>query len=110
MSLLDGIWLAIRECMPLSTLSNMNISDQRASIIWDGGNAALGFGSDRIRALVSMATDSFHRVIMGKTVFRFLKCFDPILFILAGNKELHKSSKEFEIRPDPTTDFGVSCH
>ena len=33
---------------------------------WDGGKAALGFGPDRIRTLVSMATDSSHMVIMGK--------------------------------------------
>ena len=34
---------------------------------WGGEKAALGFGPDRIRTLVSMATaDSFHRVIMGK--------------------------------------------
>ena len=32
-----------------------------------GGKAALGFGLDRIRTLVSMATGSSHRVIMGKT-------------------------------------------
>ena len=32
-----------------------------------GEKAALGFGPDRIRTLVSMATDSSHRVIMGKT-------------------------------------------
>ena len=31
-----------------------------------GGKAALGFGPDRIGILVSMATDSSHRVIMGK--------------------------------------------
>ena len=31
-----------------------------------GGLTALGFGPDRIRTLVSMATDSSHRVIMGK--------------------------------------------
>ena len=31
-----------------------------------GKDAALGFGPDRIRILVSMATDSSHRVIMGK--------------------------------------------
>ena len=30
------------------------------------GKAALGFGPDRIGTLVSMATDSSHRVIMGK--------------------------------------------
>ena len=31
-----------------------------------GGKAAFGFGPDRIRTLVSMATDSSHRVLMGK--------------------------------------------
>ena len=31
-----------------------------------GGTAAVGFGPDRIGTLVSMATDSSHRVIMGK--------------------------------------------
>ena len=35
---------------------------------WGGGLDALGFGPDRIRTLVSMATDSSHRVIMGKTL------------------------------------------
>ena len=33
---------------------------------WGGGKAALGFGPDRIRTLVSMATDSSPRDIMGK--------------------------------------------
>ena len=33
---------------------------------WGGGKAALGFGPDRIGTLVSMATDSSHKVIMGK--------------------------------------------
>ena len=33
---------------------------------WSGGKAALGFEQDRIVILVSMATDSFHWVIMGK--------------------------------------------
>ena len=35
--------------------------------------------------------------------------FDPILFILAGNEDMHKISDEFEFRPDRTTDYGVSC-
>ena len=35
--------------------------------------------------------------------------FDQILFILAGNEDMHKSLDEFELRPDPTTDYGVSC-
>ena len=33
---------------------------------WVGGNAVLRFGPDRIGTLVLMATDSSHRVIMGK--------------------------------------------
>ena len=33
---------------------------------WGGVKAALGFGPDRIGTLVSIATDSSHRVIMGK--------------------------------------------
>ena len=43
-------------------------------------------------------------LIMGKIVSPpFLGCFDPILFILAGNED------EFKFRPDRTTDYGVSC-
>ena len=61
----------------------------------------------QIRLLVSMATD---RVIMEKTVLAlFLGCFYRILFILAGNDDMHESSEGFEILPDPTTDCGVSC-
>ena len=56
------------------TLSDMNISETRWPIIikfhlkhhWGGGLAALVFGPDQIRTLVSLATDSSHRVIMGK--------------------------------------------
>ena len=59
-----------------STLSNINISVTSRLIVikfhlehyWDGGLTALGFGLDRIRTLVSMAIDSSHRVIMGKTL------------------------------------------
>ena len=55
-------------------LSNMNISEtsQPSKIKFHlehhlgGGLTALGFGLDRIRTLVSMATDSSHKVIMGK--------------------------------------------
>ena len=39
----------------------------------------------------------------------FSTVFDPILFILAGNNDIHKSLHEFEIRPDLTTDNRVSC-
>ena len=61
----------------------------------------------QIRPLVSMATD---RVIMEKTVlplFSRLSLSDP--FILAGNDDMHESSEELEIQPDPTTDCRVSC-
>ena len=56
------------------TLSNMNISATSRPIAtkfylkhhWGGGKAASDFWPDRIGTLVSMATDSSHRVIMGK--------------------------------------------
>ena len=63
----------------------------------------------QIRLLVSMAIDSLG--YSGKNgVVTFFGCFFyPILFILASNDDMHKSSEEFEIRPDLTTDCGVSC-
>ena len=86
--------------MGVSTLLNMNVSDTSRLIAirfylkhhWGRGKAAFGFGTDQIRTLVSMATDSSHRVIIEKTVSsRFLDCFYRILFILAGNDDVHKS-------------------
>ena len=100
------------------TLSNMNISETGGLMAikfymkhyWGGGKAALRFGTDQIRTLVSMAMDSSHRVIMGKGRHHvFSAVFDRIHFILAGNYDIHKSLHEFEIRPDPTTDNRVSC-
>ena len=56
-----------------------------------------------------MATDI---VIMKKKrcchFFSAVFLSDPF-HILAGNDDMHESSDEFEIRPDPTTDCGVSC-
>ena len=41
-----------------------------------GGKASVHFDPDLIRTLVSMATNSSHIVIMGKTASsRFLECF-----------------------------------
>ena len=41
-----------------------------------GGKAAWGFGADQFRTLVSMATDSPHRVIIGKNgVIMFSRMF-----------------------------------
>ena len=34
---------------------------------------------------------------------------DLIFFVLAGNKNMHKSLDEFEFQPDPTTDYRVNC-
>ena len=39
----------------------------------------------------------------------FSAVFHPILFIFAGNDDMHKSSDKFEFRPALTTDCGVSC-
>ena len=83
---------SIRSCVRASvrvfTLSNINISETNGSIATKfylkhhlvGGKAALGFGPDRIRTLVSLATETSHRVIMEKTASPlFLGCFsfDP---------------------------------
>ena len=61
-------------CVCVFTFSNMNISKTRGPIAtkfhlkhhWVEGKDVLGFGPDQIRTLVSMATDSSHRVTMGK--------------------------------------------
>ena len=79
---------SVRPCVCVFTLSNMNISKTNGSIATKfylkhhlGGElAALCFGPDRFRTLVSMATESSHRVIIVKTVSPlFLGCFssDP---------------------------------
>ena len=61
----------------------------------------------QMRPLVSMATD---RVTGGKRCNHiFSNVFDRIHFILAGNDDIYKSLNEFEIRRDPTMDYGVGC-
>ena len=43
---------------------------------------------------------------MGKGCLHFFSAvLDRILFILAGNDNIHKSLDEFEIQPDSTTGF-----
>ena len=82
--LIDGTRAGVRASVRASTLSNMKISETSRPITikfylkhhWGGGKAALGFDEDQIRTLVSMATDSSHRVIIGKRASsRFLGCF-----------------------------------
>ena len=99
-------WASIRPSVRLSTLSNMNISEISWLIVikfhqkhhWAGGLTPLGYGPDRIRALVSMTTDSSHRVIRGKPCDHSNSfIFDWFFFILAGNKDNHKILNGFEI-------------
>ena len=67
-------YTSVKMCVRAFTLLNINISETSGPIAtkfylkhhWGGGKAASGFWSDRIGTLVSMATDSSHRVIMGK--------------------------------------------
>ena len=105
-------------CVRPLTLSNIKISATSLPIgmkfylkhHWGGGKASIGFDPDGVRTLVSMATDSSHRVIMGKRRHHvFSNAFDQILFILAGNNDMHESLDEFEILLDWTKDYGVSC-
>ena len=52
-------------------------------------------------------------VYVAKPVAVELRChatalIDQILYILAGEDDIHKSLHEIEIRPDPITDYRVS--
>ena len=89
----------------------MNISETSGPIAnkfylkhhWVRGKDALGFRPDRIRTLVSMATDSSHRIIMGKRCEHARAfIFDRIFFILTGNEDNHNISDKFEFGPDST--------
>ena len=71
---------------------------------WDGGKAALGFGPDLIKTLVSMATDSSHRVIMEKTVF-FIQSFLNLQVTMTCIGA-QRSSKFSHIRP-PTAELAA---
>ena len=75
---------SVHASLRASILSNMNISETGWPIAikfymthhWGRGKDALGFDADQIRTLVSVATDSSHRVIMAKRASsRFLGCF-----------------------------------
>ena len=61
----------------------------------------------QMRPLVSMAQIGLQWEIRRHHVFS--NVFDRIHFILAGNNDIHKSLNEFEIRRDPTMDYGVGC-
>ena len=60
--------------------------------------AALGFGPDRIRTLVSIRKNG-------------VATFSRLFFIrqVHCNKYINDSSEEMEVRSDSINDFGVSC-
>ena len=96
-------------CVRPLTLSNMDSSATCGPIgikfylkhHWGGGKASVGFDPDRIRTMVSIATDSSHRVIIGKRRHHvFSNVFDRNLFILAGKDDMHESFGR--IRPRTT--------
>ena len=60
--------------------------------------------------MVSMATDSYHRVIMGKS-FKQSSAFVLIgsSSFLKGNQHNYNILDELKFRPDSTKDCGVSC-
>ena len=67
--------VSLKDGSRASVTFNTNISETSWPIAikylnhhWVGGKAAIGLGPAWIRTLVSMATNSFHRVIMAKTV------------------------------------------
>ena len=72
--------LSVCQSVDLSIILNINISETSGPIAtkfylkhhWGGGKAVLGFEQDRIGTLVSLATDSFHRVIMWEILKNLL--------------------------------------
>ena len=54
-----------------------------------------------------MELTALERLKNGRHHF-FSVAIDPILFKLAGNEDMHNILDEFELRPDLTTDYGVS--
>ena len=76
---------------------------------WGRGKAAWVFAADQLRTQASLATDSFHRVIMEKNQRHqvFSNAFYRILFILAGNYDMNENLDDFEIWPNSTTELAA---
>ena len=102
--------------------TNMNISEASGPIAikfylkhhWGGGKAAWGFGADQFRTLVSMATDSSHRVIMWKNgVITFSRMFligsFSYLQVTLICMRAWMSSKFGQIRPRTTELAALEC-
>ena len=101
---------------PSSTLSNLNISEASWPILIKFLLSITGVGESCIRCWGRLDQNSgFHGnrkpplTYNGENdVSTFFGCFYTILFILAGNEDMHKISNEFEFRSDWPTDYGVS--
>ena len=73
MSLYDGSRVGVRPSVhtfkhDISEISRLIVIKFHQKHHWGKGLTPVGFGPDRIRTLVSMATDSSHRFKMGKTL------------------------------------------
>ena len=75
---------------------------------WVGGLIALGFGADCIKIVVSIATDSSHRLTMGKTKKIFSGTTRPRalifgmwqwLMVLFINCAIHAPGVKFGLAP-----------
>ena len=77
-----------------------------ASLGW--GKGCIGFWGRLDKNSGFHGNRNPHWLIFGKTMSPpSLGCFVSILFILAGNEDMHKISDKFEFLPDRTTDYGV---
>ena len=56
-----------------------------------------------------MATVSSHRVTVGKTASSNSRMFLFGTFLILARNDMHEFLDEFEICPDSTMDYGVSC-
>ena len=103
-------------CVCAFTLSNMNISATERPITtkfylkhhWGEEKAALGFGPDRLGTLVSMATDSSHRVFNGENLVSTLAAS----FLIGSSSYLQVTRTiiiSAEFRQNFTTDCRVTC-
>ena len=76
-----------------------------------GGLPVLGFEADKIRTAALEHLKKIPIDLQWERGCQHSSAFisDRIFFILAGNKDSHKTSDEFEIQQDSTMDCGVTC-
>ena len=105
-------------CIRVLTLSNINISETNGSITtkryqkhhWSGGwlhNVLGQIGSELWFPWQQKAPIGL--LWRKRCLIFFSAVYHPILFILAGNDDMHESSDEFEFPPARTTGCRVSC-